>query len=95
MIMKLMQIKAEISEDDYNRIINKSYRSNNPDYSAAEYAIAHGDIIPNTFATNGDVISTTFPKREVIEHDTYIEVAWGEGMDEFDKDWWNAPYERS
>lgn len=44
-------------------------------------------------ATNGDVIKAIFPKREVIEHDTYIEVAWGEGMDEFDKDWWNSPYE--
>lgn len=42
--------------------------------------------------TNGDVIKGMFPKREVIEHDTYIEVAWGEGMDEFDKNWWNAPY---
>lgn len=43
--------------------------------------------------TNGDVIKAMFPKREVIEHDTYIEVAWGEGMDEFDKVWWNSPYE--
>ena len=43
-------------------------------------------------ATNGDVIKAMFPKREVIEHDTYIEVAWGEGMDEFDKNWWNSPY---
>ena len=45
-------------------------------------------------ATNGDVIKAMFPKREVIEHDTYIEVAWGEGMDEFDKNWWNAPYQK-
>lgn len=42
--------------------------------------------------TNGDMIKVMFPKREVIEHDTYIEVAWGEGMDEFDKVWWNCPY---
>ena len=41
--------------------------------------------------TNGDIITAKYPHREVIEHDTYIELAWADGMDEFDKKWWNAP----
>lgn len=48
-----MQIIAEISEDDYNRIINKSYWSNDPDYTAAEYAIAHGTVLPEK---HGDLV---------------------------------------
>ena len=45
-------------------------------------------------ATNGDMLKAVFPEREVVEHDKHIEFAWGDGMDEFDKGWWNAPYKR-
>ena len=48
-----MEIIVEISEDDYNRIINKSYRSNNPDWSEAESAIAHGTQLPSG---HGDLV---------------------------------------
>lgn len=43
-------------------------------------------------STNGDIIKAMFPNREIVEHDTWIELSFVDGMDEFDKNWWNAPY---
>ena len=57
-----MKIIVDISEDDYNRIINKSYWSNDPDYSAAEYAIAHGAVLPQN-PTNGEMAEMLFPEE--------------------------------
>ena len=43
--------------------------------------------------SQGQIIKTLFPNITIQEHGKYYIVDFGDHVFEFDKDWWDAPYD--
>ena len=80
-----MQILINIDEEDYN-IVKKQVADGitNP----LKICIANGTPILDN-ATNGDMIRTLFKPNRITRTDNVVREEY-----EFDKDWWNAPYQK-
>ena len=94
-----MKLIIDIDKEKYNQIIN-SYQGSNVRPKDYEIAVINGTPIPDN-ATNGDVIKTMFGDDKVSAFMGYVRIMakvgnWcNEGVvAEFDKDWWNAPYQK-
>lgn len=104
-----MKILIDISRSDYENFILQVAMCGKDlcesPSGLAKYVIAEGipveDIKTNAIeipdnATNGDMIKTIIPNAEIQESMTTISLKIPESLRtcDFDKRWWNAPYER-
>jgi hypothetical protein len=93
-----MKLIIDIHEGDYHRIA--SGFGQEEDALLLEKIFKNGTPIPDN-ATNGDVIKAIFDNDKVSEFMGYVRIMarvgnwFNEGVvAEFDKEWWNAPYQK-
>ena len=93
-----MKLIIDIPKCEYDKICKTMLHtsSGNPNFYF-ESKIAHGTPIPDN-ATNGDVIKALYSDAK---YDTYFDfIAMTTHtertvfMSRFDRDWWNAPYQK-
>jgi hypothetical protein len=90
-----MKLIINISDESYDKALNGIINC-----KECFDAIVYGKPIPDN-ATNGDVIKTIFDNDKVSEFMGYVRIMARVGnwfndgiVAEFDKDWWNAPYQK-
>ena len=88
----MKQIIIKIPENAYNRI--RKYYENNEIVEATYSYIYHGTVLPEN-PTNGEMIETMFAAiKEIHAMTRTVFVVLHDGAElEFDRNWWNSPYE--